>query len=103
MSTQDKLIAEDEKFIRKGLKTMVQRAPISVDVILEARDGEEALEMLRGSEVDLLITDIRMPKMDGIELVSHLEELDRPPMVLVVSGYDDFSYAVEMLRKGAFD
>ena len=62
MSTQDKLIAEDEKFIRKGLKTMVQRAPISVDVILEARDGEEALEMLRGSEVDLLITDIRMPE-----------------------------------------
>lgn len=97
------LIAEDEKFIRKGLKTMVQRAPISVDAILEARDGEEALEVLRRGEVDLLITDIRMPKMDGIELVSHLGELDYRPMVLVVSGYDDFSYAVEMLRKGAFD
>lgn len=97
------LIAEDEKFIRKGLVTMVRRAPISVDTILEARDGAEALEVLGPQEVDLLITDIRMPKMDGIELVSHLGELDHRPMVLVISGYDDFSYAVEMLRRGAFD
>lgn len=44
-----------------------------------------------------------MPKMDGIELVSQLGGLDHQPMVLVISGYDDFSYAVEMLRSGAFD
>lgn len=97
------LIAEDEKFIRKGLITMVQRSPIPAETILEARDGEEALELLRQNEVDLLVTDIRMPKMDGIELVSQLGELDHQPMVLVISGYDDFSYAVEMLRNGAFD
>lgn len=97
------LIAEDEKFIRKGLITMVQRSPIPAEAILEARDGEEALELLRQNEVDLLITDIRMPKMDGIELVSQLGDLDHQPMVLVISGYDDFSYAVEMLRNGAFD
>lgn len=57
------LIAEDEKFIRKGLITMVQRSHIPAEAILEARDGEEALELLRQNEVDLLITDIRMPKM----------------------------------------
>ncbi len=97
------LIAEDEKFIRMGLKTMVQRSSVPVETILEARDGEEALAMLGQYEVDLLITDIRMPKMDGIELVSRLESLERRPMVLVISGYDDFSYAVEMLRKGVSD
>lgn len=97
------LIAEDEKFIRKGLVTMVQRSPIPAETILEARDGEEALELLRQNEVDLLITDIRMPKIDGIELVSQLGDQDHQPMVLVISGYDDFSYAVEMLRNGAFD
>lgn len=97
------LIAEDEKFIRRGLKTMVERSPVPTGEILEARDGEEALELLRAHPVDLLVTDIRMPRMDGIELVSRLGELDHRPMVLVVSGYDDFSYAVEMLRKGAQD
>lgn len=97
------LIAEDEKFIRMGLKTMVQRAPIPVGEILEARDGEEAMELLRQYTVDLLITDIRMPKMDGIQLVSQLGTMGLRPMVLVVSGYDDFSYAVEMLRSGASD
>lgn len=97
------LITEDEKFIRKGLVTMVRRSGIPVETVLEARDGEEALELLRQNQVDLLVTDIRMPKMDGIELVSRLGELGHRPMVLVVSGYDDFSYAVEMLRGGAFD
>ncbi len=97
------LIAEDEKFIRKGLVTMVRRSGVPVETILEARDGEEALELLRQNQVDLLITDIRMPKMDGIALVSQLGALDHQPMVLVISGYDDFSYAVEMLRSGAFD
>ena len=97
------LIAEDEKFIRKGLKTMIQRSPIPVGEILEARDGEEALAVLREHPVDLLITDIRMPKMDGLELVHQLSTMGQRPMVLVISGYDDFSYAVEMLRGGASD
>ncbi|MDE7218527.1 MAG: response regulator [Oscillospiraceae bacterium] len=97
------LIAEDEKFIRRGLKTMIERSPVPTGEILEARDGEEALELLRARPVDLLVTDIRMPRMDGIELVSQLGNLDHQPMVLVVSGYDDFSYAVEMLRSGAQD
>lgn len=98
------LIAEDEKFIRLGLKTMIQRSPVPVGEILEARDGEEALALLRTHPADLVITDIRMPKMDGIQLVSQLNTMGgEPPMVLVISGYDDFSYAVEMLRNGVQD
>lgn len=97
------LIAEDEKFIRMGLKTMVQRSGIPVSEVLEARDGEEALETLRTHSVDLLITDIRMPKMDGIQLVEQLNTLPHAPLVLVVSGYDDFNYAVAMLRSGVSD
>ena len=62
------LIAEDEKLIRKGLETMVRRAPVPVEEIISVKDGEEALEVLRHQEVDVLITDIRMPRMDGIAL-----------------------------------
>lgn len=97
------LIAEDEKFIRLGLKTMTQRSGVPVGEILEARDGEEALELLKTHRIDLLITDIRMPKLDGIALVEQLNTLPHPPMVLAVSGYEDFNYAVAMLRSGVSD
>ncbi|MCM1055722.1 MAG: response regulator [Bacteroides sp.] len=97
------LIAEDEKLLRAGLKTMVGRSGVPISEILEARDEAKALEILRSRRVDLLITDIRMPKMDGIELVSRLSELEHTPAVLVVNGYDDFSYAVEMMRNGVQD
>lgn len=97
------LIAEDEKFIRRGIRVMAQRAPVPVGEILEARDGAEALELLRTHAVDLLITDIRMPHMDGVELVGQLDTLPHRPLVLVVSGYGDFNYAVAMMRGGAQD
>ena len=97
------LIAEDEKLIRKGLEAMVRRAPVPVEEILSAKDGEEALQILRRQTVDVLITDIRMPHMDGIALTEQAAALPNPPLVLVVSGYDDFNYAVSMLRQGVHD
>lgn len=97
------LIAEDEKMIRRGLAAMVSRAPVAVEEVLEARDGLQALEILQTRPVDLLITDIRMPGMSGIELAQEVQKLERPPVMLVVSGYDDFTYAVSMLRSGVQD
>lgn len=97
------LIAEDEKFIRRGIRVMIERSPVDVNEILEARDGAEALELLRTHTVDLLITDIRMPHMDGVELVHQLDALPHRPLVLVISGYGDFNYAVSMLRSGVQD
>lgn len=94
------LIVEDEKLIRQGIKTMVQRSGIPIDNILECGNGERALEILKMQDVDVLFTDIRMPKMDGIELVKAIQELPHVPLTVAVSGYDDFTYAVEMLRLG---
>ena len=97
------LIAEDEKMIRKGLNAMVKRSVLNPDEILEARNGLEALEILKTKQIDVLITDIRMPDMDGITLSEHVKALENPPLMLVISGYDDFNYAVSMLRNGAKD
>ncbi len=94
------LIVEDEKMIRKGIKTMVQRSGVPVDNILECSNGEIALEILRMQEVDVMLTDIRMPRMDGIALVKAMQNLPHKPLTVAISGYDDFSYAVEMLRMG---
>lgn len=94
------LIVEDEKMIRQGIKTMIQRSGVPVNTILECNNGQSAYEILCSRKVDVMFTDIRMPKMDGIELVSALQELPEKPVIVAVSGYDDFSYAVEMLRGG---
>lgn len=97
------LIVEDEKLIRQGIVTMAKRAPVTIEEIIECRNGEEALEVLKSRQIDVMFTDIRMPKMDGIALIGHLKELASPPRTIVVSGYDDFGYAVEALRGGVQD
>ncbi|MDO5345736.1 MAG: response regulator [Lachnospiraceae bacterium] len=97
------LIVEDEKMIRQGIVTMVKRSPVPVEEVLDCRNGEEALEILRSRKIDVMFTDIRMPKMDGISLIRHLEELPEPPRTIVISGYEDFNYAVEAMRGGVSD
>lgn len=94
------LIVEDEKMIRQGIKTMIQRSGVPVEVIIECSNGEMALEVIREQKVDVMFTDIRMPKMDGIELVKQMQSCEHIPLTVAISGYDDFSYAVEMLRNG---
>lgn len=94
------LIVEDEKMIRQGIRTMIQRCGVTVEEILECANGEAALDILKDKSVDLMFTDIRMPKMDGIQLVEEVRKLENCPLMVAISGYDDFSYAVEMLRNG---
>lgn len=97
------LIVEDEKLIRKGMATMAARCSVHIDEIIESRNGVEALEILKSRRIDTVFMDIRMPKMDGLELIRHIDELEEKPDVVVLSGYDDFNYAVEMLKHGVFD
>lgn len=95
------LIVEDEKMIRQGIRAMIQRSGVPVEVIMECANGEMALDILRSQKVDVMFTDIRMPKMTGIELVQKVKELSEKPLIVAISGYADFAYAVEMLRMGA--
>lgn len=95
------VICEDEKMIRQGIKSIVMRSSVSFEEIFMCKNGEEAYEIIANNKIDLLITDIRMPKMDGITLVKEIQKLPYVPKVVVISGYDDFSYAVELLKFGA--
>ena len=61
------------------------------------------MEVLKTRRVDVMFTDIRMPKMDGLTLVDRMKTLPEKPMVIVLSGYDEFSYAVEMMKHGVRD
>jgi YesN/AraC family two-component response regulator len=97
------LIVEDEKMIRQGIKSIAMRAPVSIEQIIECKNGEEAFEVVKNEVIDVMITDIRMPGKDGITLVKEIQALPHVPKTVVISGYDDFNYAVELLRCGAKD
>lgn len=94
------LVVEDEKLIRQGIASMIKRSGVPVEEVIECNNGLTALDILEDQHVDVVFTDIRMPKMNGIELVQAIQELENPPLAVAISGYDDFSYAVEMMRQG---
>lgn len=97
------LIVEDEKLTRQTIKAIVQNSGVPVEVIIECNNGEVALEMVKEQKIDVMLTDICMPKMDGIGLVKGMQECEHIPYTVVISGHDDFSAAVEMMRCGVRD
>ncbi|WP_053372838.1 response regulator [Paenibacillus sp. FJAT-27812] len=90
------LIVDDEKNIRLGLKTMIEREFPELYDIRTAIHGEDALTQYHHERADIVITDIRMPIMDGIELIKRITkeaEPEQKPIFIILSGYDDFAYA----------
>lgn len=95
------LVVDDEKFIRLGLKAMIERnEEVDYEVTL-CRNGLEALDTLHKNQFDIIITDIRMPEMTGLELLDKVKDLHNKPEVIILSGYDEFNFAVQALRNGA--
>ena len=97
------LIAEDELWIRKWLVSSSDWASYGISEVYEAEDGGEALEIALEKKPDIVITDIRMPELSGIDLMKKLNENSIFSKMIVVSGYDDFEYAQGALRMGAIN
>lgn len=88
------LLVDDEPYMLEGLKVMIDWNAYGFAICGEASNGEDALEIIKMSNPDLIITDIRMPKMDGLELIRlAYEKLHSTAKIIILSGYDDFSYA----------
>lgn len=90
------LIVDDEKNIRVGLQVMIEREFPGKYLIRVAEDGEEGLELYKEQRADILITDIKMPVLNGLEMlkqIANIENTDSMPQTIILSGYDDFEYA----------
>jgi len=95
------LLVDDEKFITKGLRAIIERSDTSFKDIHECMNGKEALEKIRQEKFDLVITDIRMPGMDGLLFMKEAQNAGYIPKFIILSGYDDFHYAREGMSCGA--
>ena len=97
------LIVEDEEMIRKGIVLTVDWAALDCMVVGEAANGVQGLEAARRLEPSLIITDLKMPQMDGIEMLKALRAQGCTAYVIILTAYDNFSYVQSALRLGAVD
>ncbi|RKM58840.1 response regulator [Butyrivibrio sp. CB08] len=97
------MIVDDEKYVRMGIKSDTDWALIGCEVVGEASNGLEALEVAEETRPDLVISDIRMPKMDGIELAEKLIEKFPNIKVIFLTAYNEFEYARQAVRIGVSD
>uniref|UniRef100_UPI0006CF3496 response regulator n=1 Tax=Clostridium sp. NkU-1 TaxID=1095009 RepID=UPI0006CF3496 len=94
------IIAEDEYYAKKMLVKLLTNINMDITICLEAETGKQAADYLAGKDADLVITDIRMPEMDGLSLAKYVEEHCPLTDVMIVSGYSDFNYAREAMKYG---
>ena len=97
------LIVDDEEVVRQGIRLGVDWDGLGCTVVGEAANGEEGLAAARQYAPELIITDVRMPRMDGIEMMQRLREEGCAAHVIVLTAYNEFDYARSALRFGAAD
>ncbi|MEK5436202.1 response regulator [Paenibacillus sp. FSL R5-0744] len=94
------LIVDDESFVRRSLSEMLGSANHNFSIIGSVENGLEAIQLLKEQAIDLVISDIRMPGMDGLELSKHIHECYPDTETILLTGYQDFSYASQAIRYG---
>jgi DNA-binding NarL/FixJ family response regulator len=94
------LIADDQELVRTGFRVVLDAEP-DLEVVGEAEDGQTALEASQALQPDVVLMDIRMPNLDGIEATRRLAAGDRSPRVLILTTFDLDDYVYEALRAGA--
>jgi two-component system response regulator YesN len=92
------MIADDESWIRKGLRAMIEWDDLGLVFDSEATDGLEALQLSESRFPDILITDVRMPGIDGLQLAERMLKLIPRLKVLIISGYSEFEYVKRAIQ-----
>ncbi|HEX9940885.1 MAG TPA: response regulator transcription factor [Thermoanaerobaculia bacterium] len=94
------LLAEDETLVRQGIRKLLELDP-RIEIAAEAADGEEALRRIAETSPDVVLLDVRMPKLDGLGVLRALQARPAPPPCLVLTTFDDRALILEAIREGA--
>lgn len=96
------LIADDETIIREGIRCLLDWEALGYTIIGEASNGDEAYSLITSEKPDLVLLDIRMPGMSGLDAITSARESGFEGKVVILSGYSDFNYAQQAIRQGVF-
>lgn len=97
-------LVDDDRYVRKGLINLIDWEACGFEVCAEADNGEDALLYIRDCQPELVITDIKMPVLDGLELIKHTLELENATSnFVIITGYSDFKYAQKAVKYGVHD
>jgi two-component system, response regulator YesN len=97
------VIVDDERLVREGIKIILREEKLSVEITGEARNGLEAFELICRNMPDIVITDIRMPAMDGISLIEKVKSVSQTVKFIIISGFAEFQYAKSAIEMGVND
>ncbi|WP_052759589.1 response regulator [Paenibacillus sp. DMB20] len=98
------MIVEDETIMRLAMTTLIDWGSNGFRIVYEANNGDQALQYIKEQPaVDIVITDLKMPVMDGLELIDELNQLEVTPHVVVLSAYDDFELVRKAFKRGVHD
>lgn len=95
------IIVDDEALVRLGLQSMLRWEELGYEIVGEATNGQQGLDLIMQSDPDIVITDIKMPVMDGLEMMRLAAEAGRNPRFIVLSGYDEFQLVKRAMKLGA--
>jgi two-component system response regulator YesN len=96
------IVVDDEYLVRLGIKETISWNDYNIEIVGEATNGKKGLELVNELKPDIIISDIKMPIMDGLEFVKHINEINNDCRSIILSGYKDFEYAKETLENGAY-
>ena len=97
------MIVEDEMIVRVGMRILLDWEKYGFRYVAEATDGMEALEILKKQHIDIVITDVKMPIMDGLKMIEEIKRLNIKCEIVIMSGYDDFEYVKKAMIYGVKD
>lgn len=96
------MIADDEHKIRQGISKYIENMDIDLDLVATARDGEEANILAKETQPDILLLDINMPFLNGLELVEKIKDLRSDMKIIIITGFGEFNYAQKAVELGVF-
>ena len=97
------IIVEDEQRARRGLKSLIQTVSDDCEVVADAADGQKALELIRKCKPEVVFTDIKMPYMNGLDLIREVRKENQKVKFVIVSAYEEFEFARQAISLGVTD
>ncbi|MCF7924553.1 MAG: response regulator [Candidatus Izimaplasma sp.] len=97
------IVIDDEALVRKGIRETINWEKYNIKIIGEANNGQKGYQLIKETNPDIVISDIKMPVMDGVQLAKKIEKEKLDLGLIILSGYQDFNFAKEALESGAFE